>query len=877
MEDRAVEHVGPWRLERLLGQGGMARVYLASGPGGPVAVKWLYRANAALLARFAEEARVLERLDHVGVVRYRGHGVERGLPWMAMEYIEGQDLRAYTQKLRLRPPAERQARAREIARAVCRALAYVHEQGVIHRDIKPSNILLEARGRTVVADFGVAAATDDLADKGGLVGTAAYAAPEQLLGRRVDARVDQYGLGCTLYFLLTGRRPFEDLDTAALLHAHLERAPRPPSELDPTVDADLEAFVLRLMAKDPDARFPNMAAAEASIASAAPEGLPLAGRQSTIDGIAHALDRVATGAGVVLRLVGQRGSGRSWMQALARDAADRRGLHCVATDDAHALDAAVQRVRHGEPLLVVTTRPVPEAEELALPPLAIAELRRSAYAHAPQTPDLARVAERLHRESGGTPALLLDLLGRYTTNGRIVLPDGPLTVDAARFLDGMDLDEMAVAGALSALPPVPLEVATIEAVAQVPAEAALAALRDRGVAAGVDHRWTLSAEALRGPLRALVPDPEAMAVRVAALLDQPSEVVADPVLVEVDALKARGARRDAITLLESALHDEDHRGGRLLALGALLWGEGDAWAANRIYGEALELLTEPETRQVARLGLGVTALQGGALRVALDRLGELAEEASVARDARLASAALLHLAEAQAMSGLLATSVATARRALSLAESLRDRPLECAAVRHLGMVLLDAGFPSEAGRHLADASALARAADLPEERIAAQVLRARASLEDARRPDQRTAAAAAIDRVLPQLTAAGDDRGGFRLLGRCVWAHAAAVLGDHRMYRRASEGADPSAMSGRACMRMRALVLLSRAALVAGDSARAEELASVVLAEATERGFVLFGWEASRLLARARGEPLPPPGALTDGLPDAAIGAISAR
>lgn len=873
--DRVVEHVGPWRLERLLGQGGMARVYLASGPGGPAAVKWLHRASPELLASFAEEARVLERLDHIGVVRYRGHGVERGLPWLAMEYIEGQDLRSYTQKLRLRPPAERQTRAREIARAVCRALGYVHEQGVIHRDVKPSNILLEARGRTVVSDFGVACASDELRGLGVLVGTAAYAAPEQLTGRRIDARADQYGLGCTLYYLLTGRRPFEDADTAALLHAHLERTPRPPSELDPTIDADLEAFVLRLMAKDPDARFANMAAAEASIASAAPEGLPLAGRQGTIDGIAHALDRVAGGAGVVLRLVGQRGSGRSWMQALARDAADRRGLHCVATDDIHALEAAVHRARSGEPLLVVTTRAVTGADELTLPPLAIAELRRSAYAHAPQTPDLARVAERLHRESGGNPALFLDLLARYTDAGRIVLPDGPLVVDADRFLAGMDLDELAVAGALSSLPAAPTEIAVIEAAAQVPAAAALAALMERAVATSVDQRWTLSAESLRGPLRALIPDPDALDARISALLDQPAEIVLDPILATVDLLKERGRRRDAIALLGSALHEEELRGGRLLALAALLWGEGDAWAANRLYGEALTLLTDIEGRRAAKLGLGVTALQGGALRAALDRLRELADEADDARDVRMASAALLHLAEAQAMAGALATALETARRAVILAESLRDRPLECAAVRHLGMILLDAGYPAEAGRRLADASALARASDLAEERLAAQVLRARASLDE--RPDQRTAAAAAIDRVLPQLTAPGDDRGGFRLLGRCIWAHAAAVLGDHRMYRRASDAADPSALAGRACMRMRVLVLLARAALAAGNTARAEELALEVISEATERGFVLFAWEGARILARVRGEPLPAPGALADGLSEAAQRSLSSR
>ncbi|MFN7146965.1 MAG: serine/threonine-protein kinase, partial [Myxococcota bacterium] len=205
-----IERVGPWRLDRLLGQGGMARVYRAVGDDGSVvALKWLHRASPAVLAGFAEEVRLLERLVHEGIVRYRAHGVERGLPWVAMEYVEGQDLRVYTEKLRLRPPMERQARTREIARALCRALAYVHAQGLVHRDVKPSNVLLEGKGRVLLTDFGVACAAADapLTGMGVLVGTAAYAAPEQIAGGRVDARADQYGLGCTLYYLLTGRRP----------------------------------------------------------------------------------------------------------------------------------------------------------------------------------------------------------------------------------------------------------------------------------------------------------------------------------------------------------------------------------------------------------------------------------------------------------------------------------------------------------------------------------------------------------------------------------------------------------------------------------------------------------------------------------------------
>jgi tetratricopeptide (TPR) repeat protein len=872
------ETVGPWRLDRLLGQGGMARVYRAvDADGAVVALKWLHRASPAVLAGFEAEVRLLARLDHAGIARYRDHGVERGMPWVAMDYVEGQDLRVYTEKLRLRPPRERQARARHVARALCQALAYVHGEGLVHRDVKPSNVLLDSRGRVVLADFGVACLADDAPAGGALVGTAAYASPEQIRGGPVDARADQYGLGCTLYYLLTGRRPFEDTDTAALLHAHLERAPRPPSERDPTVEPDLEAFVLRLLAKDPDARFASMSEAEAALSNAAPEGLPLAGRQASIDALAATLDRVAAGEGVVVRLMGHRGAGRSWFGALAREAADRRGLACVTTDDPAALDAALGHIADGDALLVVTTLAVPGAVDLPLPPLTMAELRRSVYAHAPATPSLAAVAERLHRETGGNAAMLLELLGRHTVGDRVELPEGPLQVDARRWLDGLDLDEEAVAGALAVLPgPAPLSL--LEALAQVPPEAPLQALAARGVAVASGERWSLAAEALRAPIRALLPDPEALDARAAALSGGGELVDADPVLDQVDELRRARRRGEARALLETALSGPetgDVRGGRLLALGALLWGDGEAAAARTVYEEALACVVDPSGRRVAALGVGVAALQTGALNPALDQFTAVVTDAELAGETATAAAALMHLAEARAVSGHLADALRSARRALALAEGLRDRALECAATRHLGMVLLDAGRWAEAGRHLADASALARAADLAEERIAAQVLRARVTLEE--RPGNRAAAAAAIDRLLPQLEAPGVDPGGFRLLARCVWAHAAAVLGDERMFRRALAGVDPQAARGRVSLRLRADVLLARAALAANDPAEATRRARSVSEEASRLGFGLLAWEAARVLARAAGAPPPAAGLLAVGMDAAEAAALDRR
>ena len=169
---------------------------------------------------------------------------------LAMEHVSGVDLRLFTTKLHKRPSAERYERCRAIGRILCEALEHIHSIGLVHRDVKPSNVLISEDDRVVLGDFGVVKDPDAL-DKtavGVVVGTLAYAAPEQIQGEAVDARTDLFGLGATLYFVLTQRRPFEglDRDPSAL--------PTPPSRVDPGIPADLEGAIMRLLAANPDHR-----------------------------------------------------------------------------------------------------------------------------------------------------------------------------------------------------------------------------------------------------------------------------------------------------------------------------------------------------------------------------------------------------------------------------------------------------------------------------------------------------------------------------------------------------------------------------------------------------------------------------------------------
>lgn len=276
---------GPYRMLRVLGEGGMGVVYLAErvDVGGQVAIKVLRDAwlSPARRERFRAEQRTLAQLHHPGIAQLHGAGtLPDGTPWFVMEYVEGVSLTAHCRAARL-PLAERL----RLFRAVCDAVQHAHLHAVIHRDLKPSNILVTPDGAVKLLDFGIAKQLDDLetsADQtrtGMRLMTPAYAAPEQIGGGRVGTRTDVYALGVTLYELLAGRLPFDlaertPAEAAAVL---LQDEPERPSTaarreaarandpaLLPTADraawADLDILCLTAMHKDPDRRYRSVEA-----------------------------------------------------------------------------------------------------------------------------------------------------------------------------------------------------------------------------------------------------------------------------------------------------------------------------------------------------------------------------------------------------------------------------------------------------------------------------------------------------------------------------------------------------------------------------------------------------------------------------------------
>jgi eukaryotic-like serine/threonine-protein kinase len=253
MGDRAIAG-GRYRLERPLGHGGMASVFLARDTelDRAVALKLLAEnlgGDESVRRRFVREARLAARLSHPNVVSVYDAGEDEGRPYIVMEHIEGESL-ADVLAARGRLPADE---ARGLALQAAQGLAHAHEAGLVHRDIKPQNLILRDDGTIKVADFGIARAAEEtaLTQAGTILGTAAYLAPEQALGEEVTAAADVYSLGAVLYELLTGRPPFE-FETLADLAAKQSRMEiTPVRELAPEVPRDLEDVVMHCLARNP--------------------------------------------------------------------------------------------------------------------------------------------------------------------------------------------------------------------------------------------------------------------------------------------------------------------------------------------------------------------------------------------------------------------------------------------------------------------------------------------------------------------------------------------------------------------------------------------------------------------------------------------------
>jgi serine/threonine-protein kinase len=250
---------GRYRIQRVLGHGGMAAVYLAHDEElrRPVAVKVLtghLAGDESVRERFVREARLAARLSHPNVVQVYDAGETGGQPFIVMEYVPGRTL-AQCGKL----PADDVV---PLMLQACAGLQHAHQAGLVHRDVKPGNLLLRDDGVLKIADFGIArtAEATHLTQLGTILGTAAYLAPEQATGEEVSPAADIYSLGAVLYELLTGRAPYQFESLAELALQQKKGLIVPVRDLEPAVPEPVEAAVMRSLARE--ARFRPGSAAD---------------------------------------------------------------------------------------------------------------------------------------------------------------------------------------------------------------------------------------------------------------------------------------------------------------------------------------------------------------------------------------------------------------------------------------------------------------------------------------------------------------------------------------------------------------------------------------------------------------------------------------
>ncbi|MEZ6184976.1 MAG: protein kinase [Planctomycetota bacterium] len=256
--------INRYRRLEVLGEGGTGRVYRAEDMvgGETVALKLLHPElrSQHLVRRMDREIRSLRQLNHAGIVRVFDAGLHDGIPFLVLEFIDGETLTARVTQGG--PYGQREAA--ELALALAEALAHAHDRGILHRDLKPDNVLLDRRGRPHVTDFGLALELNDrtrLTRTGVFMGTPGFLAPEQAQGRKdqVGPATDVYGIGGVLYFALTGQVPIEGENLAQLIVATVKERPTPVHALRPEVDPALEAICLRCLEKDPVHRFDRAA------------------------------------------------------------------------------------------------------------------------------------------------------------------------------------------------------------------------------------------------------------------------------------------------------------------------------------------------------------------------------------------------------------------------------------------------------------------------------------------------------------------------------------------------------------------------------------------------------------------------------------------
>jgi serine/threonine protein kinase len=257
----AGEELDHYRIEGVAARSGMASIFRATDlrNGQTVAIKVPHpemEGDPVFFDRFQREQEIGRKLDHPGVMKVFTDG-DNSQFYMVMEWVEGRLLRQVLNEQGKLPPE----RAVRIALGIAEALEYIHTHGVVHRDLKPENIMIDAEDRIKLIDFGIAANVGSrrltFAKFSQTMGTPDYISPEQVKGKRGDARSDIYALGVMLYEMLTGKVPFTGANAFIIMNDRLLNNPIPPREIDPEISLHLQEIIYRAIERDPAKRYPN--------------------------------------------------------------------------------------------------------------------------------------------------------------------------------------------------------------------------------------------------------------------------------------------------------------------------------------------------------------------------------------------------------------------------------------------------------------------------------------------------------------------------------------------------------------------------------------------------------------------------------------------
>jgi tRNA A-37 threonylcarbamoyl transferase component Bud32 len=352
-----LDRIGKYRVVGRIGQGAMGEVYKAHDPllNRYVALKTIHpslAADAHFKERFRREAQSAARLNHPNIVTVFDFGEEAGVTYMAMELLEGLDLREAIRRRSL----GLLGRKLDVLEQLCEGLGFAHAQGVVHRDLKPGNVHLQPSGLVKILDFGLARlGPSDITRTGTVMGTPHYMSPEQVRGERADPRSDVFSLGAIAYEVLSGRRAFDGRTTAEVLQAITGREPEPLSRLVPDLPEAIVTVVERSLAKDAAARFPDARRLGEALSRArdALSGETLPGHEA-----GQSPDRtLLTGAGATVVLPAASRSARSVAGANALDI-DRSPVDGTAHDGTERPDATVAagpetEVAHGHRALLL--------------------------------------------------------------------------------------------------------------------------------------------------------------------------------------------------------------------------------------------------------------------------------------------------------------------------------------------------------------------------------------------------------------------------------------------------------------------------------------------------------------------------------------------